>query len=145
MLRYPQNSVLHFSIYYFSQIDPSFTPIQTTGHITYIRQISVTEVFFSVILQAFIPLPSSFSSILFSFGSFTAKWLVEKMNHTFGFLQYPSCIQKLMRGRCEVEKVSELNDRQLISSVKMQCNHFVRQRSRSGWIINGCYEERTGF
>jgi hypothetical protein len=73
VLRYPQNSVLHSSVYYFSQIDPSFTPIQTTGHITYIRQTSVTEVFFSVILQAFIPLPSSFSSILFSFGSFTAK------------------------------------------------------------------------
>jgi len=67
------------------------------------------------------------------------------MNYAFGFLQYPSCIQKLMRGRCEVEKVSELNDRQLISSVKVQCNHFVRQRSGSGWIINGCYEERTGF
>ena len=26
------------------------------------------------------------------------------------FLQYPSCIQKLMRGRCEVEKVSEPDD-----------------------------------
>jgi len=67
------------------------------------------------------------------------------MNYTFGFLQYPSCIQKIMCGRCEVEKVSELNDRQLLSSVKVQYNHFVRQRSRSGCIINGCYEERAGF
>jgi hypothetical protein len=145
VLRYPQNSVLHSSVYYFSQLDPSFTTIQTEEHITYICQTSVTEIFFIVVLQAFVPLPSSFCSILFSFGSFLAKWLVEKMNYTFGFLQYPSCIQKLMRGRCEVEKVSELNNRQLVSSVKVQCNHFVRERSRSGWIINGCYEERTGF